>query len=220
MFIHAAKSIKKGEEITISYFDTLVPLPQRQTMCESWGFQCNCRRCVLELSLTADLEPITARFEEMHDKALEEINAARSTKRFDADLPTCAEFANLFVAAEEIIRNSALLKTEEERNWISASFVSAYLAGTQSNDFFLTTFMDCVPSKGQVMEAIQNTVPGDMRTLVMVAHQLKEAKRLIRDESEVSITQQAREACTGVFGRHREDVLNALVLRHSQCHLF
>jgi SET domain-containing protein len=39
MFIHASKTIKGGEEITISYFDTLVPLLQRQAMCKSWGFK-------------------------------------------------------------------------------------------------------------------------------------------------------------------------------------
>jgi hypothetical protein len=136
MFIHASKPIKGGEEITISYFDTLVPLLQRQAMCESWGFKCKCRRCILELSLKAALEPITARFEQLHDKALEETNVARSQECFDSDLPPCAEFAKLFVEAEEIIRSSPLLKAEEERNWIRASFVSAYLAGTQSNDFF------------------------------------------------------------------------------------
>jgi hypothetical protein len=39
MFIHASKPIERGEEITIPYFDALVPLPQRQAMCKNWGFQ-------------------------------------------------------------------------------------------------------------------------------------------------------------------------------------
>lgn len=136
MFIHACKPIKRGEEITFPYFDILLPLPQRQGRCENWGFECKCRRCILELSIKAALDPITARFDELHDKALEESDAARSQERFESDLPACAEFAKLFVEAEEIIRGFPLLKTEEEKNWILASFASAYFAGMQSDLFF------------------------------------------------------------------------------------
>ena len=45
MFIHAAKPIERGEEFTISYFDTLIPLTPREAMCERWGFKCKCKRC-------------------------------------------------------------------------------------------------------------------------------------------------------------------------------
>jgi len=74
------------------------------------------------------------------------------------------------------------------------------------------------------MKAIQNTVPGDIRTLVMVAQLLKEAHGSMDEEILAFIspyaTEQAREACIRVFGRHSEDVLKALVLRHSNCHFF
>lgn len=220
MFIHASKPIKRGEEITISYFDTLVPLPQRQAMYKNWGFKCKCRRCILELSLKAALDPITTRFEELHDKALEEINAARSQERFQSDLPACAEFAKLFAEAEEIIRDFPLLKTNEEKNWIRASFASAYFAGMQSDLFFPTMLEDGVPSGEGVMQAIQNTVPGDIRTLVMAARAIKGAQRWMGDEKHASIikfaSEQAREACIRVFGKHREDVLEALVVKYSK----
>jgi hypothetical protein len=37
--------------------------------------------------------------------------------------------------AEGFIRRPQLLKTEEEKNWIRASFMSAYMAGAQSEHF-------------------------------------------------------------------------------------
>jgi hypothetical protein len=84
--------------------------------------------------------------------------------------------------------------------------------------------MDCVSFGEEVMKTIPNTVPGDIRTLVMVAQQLKETHGSMDEEILTLIipyaTVQAREACIRVFGRHNEDVLKALVLRHSNCYFF
>jgi len=221
MFIHASKPIKRGEEITFSYFDTLVPLPQRRAMCSGWGFKCKCRRCILEHSLVKSLEPIiNTCYEQLHDKAKEELVAARSRQQhFDADLPACAEFARLSADAEAIIRSSPVLKTEEEKNWIRASFVSAYLAAAESRNFLLIMLNGCFPSWQNVMEAIQSTVPGDIRNLVMAARQLKSLQTWMGDENAESITRyasnKAREACISVFGKHTEDVLRALVFKNS-----
>jgi hypothetical protein len=125
---------------------------------------------------------------------------------------------------EEIVRASPELKTEEEKKWVRASFVSAYFAGTQSNVFFPTTLDDCVPSGEEIMETIQNTVPGEIRTLIMVAQHLKEAKRWMRDANQASVTryvsEQAREACIRVFGTHSEDVFKELVFQLSNCPMF
>ena len=109
--------------------------------------------------------------------------------------------------------------------WIRASFLSAYFAGTQSDVFFPTMLEDSVPSGEEIMEAIQNTVPGDIRTLIMVAHHLKEAKSWTRHENQASITrnvsEQAREACIRVFGRYEEEKIKALIIQvHSKCYLF
>jgi hypothetical protein len=227
LFIHASKPIKRGEEITISYFDTLLPLPQRQAMCNGWGFKCKCRRCIVEHSLKTSLEPIiTACFEQLHDKAKEELIAARFHQQpFDVDLPVCAQFARLSVDAEAIIQSSPVLKTEEEKNWIRASFISAYLAGAESKGFPWKMLNDCFPSLQRVtMEAIQSTVPGDIRNLVMAARQLKDFQRWMGDENEEFITRyasdKAREACISVFGKHDEDALKALVLKYSNLYLF
>ncbi|GLJ21790.1 hypothetical protein SUGI_0406750 [Cryptomeria japonica] len=51
MFIIAARKIAAGEEITISYFDTLISLFRRELICRRMGFECDCKRCMLERSL-------------------------------------------------------------------------------------------------------------------------------------------------------------------------
>jgi len=221
IFIHASKPIERGEEITISYFDTLLPLPQRQARSKSWGFKCKCRRCFLEHSLRTSLKPIiTARFEQMHDQAQDELMAKRSRQQpFDVDLPACAEFARISIEAEGFIGRSQLLKTEEEKNWIRASFMSAYLAGVQSERFVPIMKNSCFPSGQKLLEAIQSTVPGNLRNLLMAAWQFKDSQRWTGDENEAFSTRhasdQAREACISVFGRHSEDVLKGLVLKYS-----
>ena len=174
----------------------------------------------MEPFLKSALEPLATRFKQLHDKAVEETNVARSQEPFDRNLLVCAEFGKIFVEAEEIIRSSALLKTEEERNWVRASFVSAYLAGTQSNYFNFITLMDsCVPSIDKVMKAIQNTVPGDIRTLIIAARHLAGAGP-ITEALQRDVSEQAREACIRVFGRHSEDDIKALIIQHSKCYLF
>lgn len=69
------------------------------------------------------------------------------------------------------------------------------------------------------MEAIQSTVPGDLRNLGMAAEQLKYYRRWMADENEAvnarCASENAREACIRVFGRQSEDVLTALILMHS-----
>lgn len=227
MFIHASKPIERGEEITMSYFDTLFPLPQRQDRCKRWGFECKCRRCILEHSIRTSLEPIitTAGFEQLHDQAEDELMAKRSSQQpSDLDLPACVEFGRLSLEAEKIIRRSQLLKTEEEKNWIRASFISAYMAGSHSEHFIpIMLNICCLPSGhslGQkVREVIQSTVPGDTRNLILAAGQFQEYQRWTKDENETFSTrhssEQAREACISALGRHSEDVLKELILKYS-----
>ena len=42
MSIHATKDINKGEEITIPYFNVLIPYHLRKAACKTWGFNCVC----------------------------------------------------------------------------------------------------------------------------------------------------------------------------------
>ncbi|GLJ09718.1 hypothetical protein SUGI_0114670, partial [Cryptomeria japonica] len=51
MRIHATTPIKSGEEITIPYFNVLVPFPSRQESCSKFGFTCVCKRCHFEANI-------------------------------------------------------------------------------------------------------------------------------------------------------------------------
>lgn len=215
MFIYASKPIERGEEITIPYFDVLVPLPQRQAEFENWGFNCKCRRCILEHSFRTSLDPVnTLMFEQLHDKASELVAGMSRQPLSDLDLPEAAEFVRLSVMAEEIIMSSPVLETEEEKRWIRASFVPAYILSTMMDRSFLSLL-----SGQKLREAIRSTDPADLRNLEMAAGELITFRLLMGNENESLITRQAsehaREACISVFGSHSEDVLKALVLKYS-----
>ena len=45
----ACRPVEKGEEVTVSYVDTLLPVAARQEHLEfAYGFKCDCNRCVDE----------------------------------------------------------------------------------------------------------------------------------------------------------------------------
>lgn len=211
IFIHASKAIGSGEEITIPYFDVLVPLLRRQADCKNWGFKCKCKRCILEHSFRKFLEPIIAlKFEQLDDQAKELLAGLDHRESAEMSHRENAEFAMFVPEAEEIIRSSHVLKTEEEKLWIRASFWSAYVVSTMLNSF----------SWEKLIEAIQSTVPGNRENLGIAARRLKCFRRSMADENKAinarRASDQAREACVSVFGRQSEDVLNALILMHSK----
>ncbi|KAL9090580.1 MAG: hypothetical protein Q9159_001924 [Coniocarpon cinnabarinum] len=45
MVLHTTRSIARGEEITISYFNLLLPRRDRQARARDWGFNCACAVC-------------------------------------------------------------------------------------------------------------------------------------------------------------------------------
>ncbi|GLJ25770.1 hypothetical protein SUGI_0493330 [Cryptomeria japonica] len=162
MFLHATKPIEKGEEITISYFVALLPLPQREAMCEAWGFKCNCKRCALEKPLKPAFKSLNEQFEALHNIALEETNSARSSgEEFPTELPKSAEFARVYEKMEKKKSKYRRMKLEET-HWIRASYVTAYWAGTQSDEFFRKTLEDPIPTGDKILEAVVNTIPGDL----------------------------------------------------------
>lgn len=55
MIVRAASDIKAGEEILTSYTPTMAPFPKRKKKLSSWGFQCDCRLCLVERKLPASV---------------------------------------------------------------------------------------------------------------------------------------------------------------------
>ncbi|GLJ25771.1 hypothetical protein SUGI_0493340 [Cryptomeria japonica] len=219
MFLHAAKPIKKREEITISYFDTLLPQPQREGFCGVWGFKCNCKRCSVEKSISTALEGLNAQFEALHHDALEETNAVRSAGQdFPTELPKSAEFAQVFEKLEQILAKFPRMK-EEEKNWVRASYATAYLAGMQSDKL---SSVEPILSRDKILKAVVTTVPGEIRTLAMVAQQLEGLKHQIGIEGSAVdyCVAQARDICVRVLGIHNEHIILALISRHAKSTIF
>ncbi|GLJ25755.1 hypothetical protein SUGI_0493130 [Cryptomeria japonica] len=206
MFLHAAKPIKKGEEITISYFDALLPQSRREKICGAWGFdRCmKCRRCGLERSLRTALESLNAQFESLHHDALQETNTAMSAGQDSpTELPKSAEFAQVFEKLEQILAKYTTMK-EEEKNWVRASYVTAYWAGMQSDKL---SSVDPILSRDKIiLNAVVSTVPGEIRTLAMVDQMLQGLKHQIGNEGSAvkSFLEQATDVYVRVFGTHGE----------------
>ncbi|GLJ25762.1 hypothetical protein SUGI_0493220 [Cryptomeria japonica] len=215
MFLHAAKPIKKREEITISYFDALLPQSRREKICGSWGFECKCRRCGLEKSLSTALESLNAQFESLRHDALQETNATMSAGQdFPRELPKCAEFVQVFEKMEQVLAKYPRMK-EEEKSWVRASYVTAYWAGMQSYNI---SSVDPIVSRDEILNAVVTTVPGEVRTLAMVDQMFEELKQQIGNEGSAveKFLAQATDVCVRVFGTHNEQFIGALISRRVQ----
>jgi tetratricopeptide (TPR) repeat protein len=55
MLIFASKDIPSGSEVTIKYYDTLIPKKDRAAFASKRGYACNCARCAFES--TGDVSP-------------------------------------------------------------------------------------------------------------------------------------------------------------------
>ncbi|KAJ7536322.1 hypothetical protein O6H91_12G064600 [Diphasiastrum complanatum] len=218
MFVHAAHDIRAGEEVTLPYFDALVPYKQRETLCSNWGFFCLCRRCEFERSLCTPLRPIANPFSALHKKARKEFSA-----RFAGQLsnsshsPECAEFHKLAVKLENTLRSLGNL-APTEKQWIQASFAAAYLAG--SKPFGLAMSSDSagtrLPQLQTLLNSMHATVPGHMMTFQVAAALTQPAVRGIGSDCSSNLAQQlALEVCTSTFGKHNPDALRALLQSYS-----
>lgn len=65
LIVHTSRDVNVGEEITFAYFDMLSPWRKRTDMADTWGFQCNCKRCKFEEQIFSkmDMQEIQMRLE-------------------------------------------------------------------------------------------------------------------------------------------------------------
>lgn len=123
MFVRAARPILAGEELTITYFGVLDSLETRQESAKEWGFQCTCTRCEFEQGVLA-VERLERRFNDLI--------RVRPSWQEDEEIQTKPQLSpkdvtSLFNAAEDIINSKSNLKPQQ-RNWIIASCIYAYVA--------------------------------------------------------------------------------------------
>ena len=49
MFVYALRDLKRGEEVTVAYFNFMLPYEERKEKARrKWGFECGCRLCQLD----------------------------------------------------------------------------------------------------------------------------------------------------------------------------
>ena len=58
MVVLAEQDIKEGEELTVSYIDSLSSYAKRQDNCRSLGFCCKCERCLREARTSREIQPL------------------------------------------------------------------------------------------------------------------------------------------------------------------
>ncbi|XP_024520831.1 uncharacterized protein LOC112342764 [Selaginella moellendorffii] len=219
LFVHAARDIGEGEEITLPYFDALVPFHARQEICQRWGFQCQCRRCSSERGSQKAFRRINEQFNFLHDKAFREINAAAEAGEVPGPLPACASFGQLAVRLQA--EGSASADT-----LLRASYALAYLAGMPSSDFF-EDFMQTVPPWEDLVSCLHETVPGHWRSLIMQCGEVMELRQylessaVVRDEGPLRVVREvAYKLCRSTFGNQRAEVFEALIAQASSMRPF
>ncbi|KAI4730871.1 hypothetical protein E4T49_01289 [Aureobasidium sp. EXF-10728] len=124
IILRAAKEIKKGEEITISYQRPAPLLGDRQkVLFGSWGFHCDCLLCTSEASLGVKMQTLSEHIETsmafMGDRALTDILAV------DAELIAMAEIVAEDleeVYAENLTRRLPCLGMADVWQWLSQTY--------------------------------------------------------------------------------------------------
>eukprot|EP01018_Ginkgo_biloba_P013722 Gb_24395 [translate_table: standard] len=206
MFVHAARSISRGEELTTAYFDVLKPFVERSRSCKNWGFVCTCKRCTLEQSLQQSMDHIISWYLSRLE-CIEQREFPRGPHL--CDIP---EFTRIAQEIEQII---SLLRPVK-RHWIRASFSNAYL---QAFTFSRTLYVGGVAASPTLdvscfADSLKFTVPGNpVFPLVVcpIASQVKSEAASSSSQIEKAL-KLAKEACVAVIGNHHEErVIHAFI---------
>ncbi|GLJ21778.1 hypothetical protein SUGI_0406500 [Cryptomeria japonica] len=197
MFIITARKIEAGEEITTPYFDSLVPFPTRESVCKMMGFECDCKRCMLERSLVpaeeSPLQEIAEIVDSMHPLSL-------SARTVLSDL-------ELWATAMRVENSIDVLPTEEKR-MVRASFFPLYcrIFGLQHIHPNTRTTL---PSLREVFDGFQEVVPGNYKCFELFAKFPVYAKS--EAETDKVLFKKALEVCKVYMGKHEEGLLKAVL---------
>ncbi|MCO5553901.1 hypothetical protein L7F22_007427 [Adiantum nelumboides] len=177
MFVHAARDIDEGDEITLPYIDTLVPLKQRRYAMKRWGFCCACKRCTFEQTMQAPLSKVIKKYDAVSEwivKSIEEAFAAKSLTGFvdqSFKFSTRSDYEDISLELGEVMTFSRINNFDEEKSrWMMASysvllwFKSLPLLRRDLSDPGLASIL------GNLLEAIICTAPGHLRALVLVGN--------------------------------------------------
>lgn len=196
VFIHAARDLKAGEEVTFAYFDVLLPLGTRTELCKTWSFLCRCHRCELERSLEGDLRGIEDDFGRIYKKGGE------------------MEMTKLALKLEQKLTQLQGRVKAKDRQLIRASFAKAYWPMFRS-PVLLKKWGRQMPSIEGVIDAVTCALPGDETALCAAAtivDKLKVSKGLTPYRKAMD---RALRICKGLYGKQmKNNVMKDLIDAH------
>eukprot|EP01018_Ginkgo_biloba_P014911 Gb_35787 [translate_table: standard] len=213
MSIHASRDIRRGEEITIPYFDVLFPYFARESTCAAWGFRCLCRRCDVERSAEKPLSEMGMHFRVAYRELL------RGTK---ADMDRrLSKLSRIYNDVENILENHH--QDIKHANWIKASFIVSCLAQLspkekEGEDGAAANYMGNLL---RAMEVISATCPGDVRYLLLAAkHVVTLRNEVVKFPNNAFLKRYLKMAeerfrldCIRVYGNHKPYIAERVFTR-------
>ncbi|GAB2297181.1 hypothetical protein Dimus_031294 [Dionaea muscipula] len=151
VIVHASRDVKKGEEITLAYFDVLSPLNKRKEMAETWGFSCDCKRCKFEKKICSRPE-------------IEEI---------EMGLERGLDRGSAIFRLEEYMR--MWMVRGKEKGYLRAAFWATFSEAYQSEKT-ASRWGRRVPALEAVVDSIFEAVGSDDRVLKILIERLKKRK--------------------------------------------
>lgn len=148
ILIHASRDIKTGEEITFAYFDPLSSWKDRKRMSETWGFNCNCKRC---------------RFEE-------QISNKEEMKEIELGMKGGNEMGAAIYKLEEGMRR--WMVRGKEKGYLRASFWGAYFE-VFSSEKAMKKWGRRIQGMEMVVDSVVDAVGSDERVVKMMVERFK-----------------------------------------------
>ncbi|CAN6485900.1 unnamed protein product [Victoria cruziana] len=138
IIVHASKDLRKGEEITFSYFDIFLPLKKRREQSKNWGFLCKCERC---------------KFEEIHRQDLEGI---------EKEMECASDLTEAVIRLEDEVLKK--VKSTRKKAFVRVSYWDAYCRVLRSGRVVMR-WGRRIPEAGSLIDAAEAVVGGDDRVL-------------------------------------------------------
>lgn len=204
LFLHASRPIEAGEEITLSYVNSLLPKKMRHELLDndSWEFKCNCSRCELETKLGAPLKQVTRRFQSLwgHKESVTP-GQAESFK-----------MAKLALRLEHILNNIGLYLYEIQL--IRASFFIMYWIGYLNLER-LGDLGKRLPLPENLIDAMTAATPGDGMSLFFAGFWLKKFREQGASHAVIEdALERAMHICKCMYGKQTTGILSRLVKAH------
>lgn len=149
--VHASRDIKAGEEITFMYFDSLSPLDKRVEMSKSWGFNCKCRRCKFE----------------------ESVSSKQELREIEIGIEKGVDAGNAVYRLEESMRRCAV--RGKEKGYLRTSFWDAY-SQVYGSDRLKKRWGRRIPVMEAVVDSVVEVVGSEERVLKIVVEGLKKSE--------------------------------------------